>query len=94
MSRSYVAVPDDVFPTTWQVRNGRARRRVTVPDFATALALVVAIGAAAEEHDHHPDIWFGWGYLEISCHTHATGGLTDADLALVTAVERILAARW
>ena len=54
---------------------------------------MVAIGAEAEALGHHPDVSFGWGYLEISCHTHLTGTLADADVALAAAVDRILAAR-
>lgn len=92
MTRRYGPVPDDAFPATWLVADGRARRRITLPDFASALRLVVAIGAEADALDHHPDLAFGWGYLEISCHTHVTGGLTDADVALVHAVDRVLAA--
>ena len=89
--RRYGPVPDVAFPATWLVDNGRVRRRITLPDFASALRLVVAIGAEAELLGHHPDLTFGWGYLEISCQTQSTGGLTDADVTLVHAIDRVLA---
>ncbi len=90
MPRRYIPASDDAFPATWRITDGRAGRRVTLPDFASALRLAVAIGAEAEALAHHPDVAFGWGYLEISCTTHDAGGLTDADVALAHAVERVL----
>lgn len=92
-TRRYNPAPEDAFSARWLVADGRVRRRITLPDFASALELVVALGAEAEALGHHPDLSFGWGYLEISCHTHVTDGLTDADVALAAAVDRILDAR-
>ena len=41
-----------------------------------ALAFVNRIGDIAEAQNHHPDIHFGWGYVEVVLTTHSAGGLT------------------
>lgn len=64
-------------------------RRFERPDFATALQLVNAIGAAAEAVQHHPDLRLGWGRVEVELHTHDLGGLCRADFVLAARIERI-----
>lgn len=56
------------------------------PDFASALAFAVRLGAVADERDHHPDILVGWGKASVLWTTHDAGGITrlDLDLAEVT----------
>ena len=60
-------------------------RTYALPDFATALALAVRIGMAAEKRDHHPDLLVGWGKLRVTWTTHDAGGITELDLALAAA---------
>lgn len=60
------------------------------PDFASALAAVNAIGAIAEREGHHPDIKFGWGYLEVTSYTHAIGGLHKNDFILAAKIDAAL----
>jgi 4a-hydroxytetrahydrobiopterin dehydratase len=50
--------------------------------FADALAYVNAVGALAEEMDHHPDIDIRWNRVTLRLSTHSAGGITDADLEL------------
>lgn len=57
-------------------------------DYDTALALVDAIGAAAAEADHHPDLRLGWGRVDVRLSSHDVHGLTERDLRLA---ERITA---
>ena len=68
-------------------------RRFTFPDFQTALDFVVAIGAVAEAAGHHPDITFGWGYVEVSLYTHAIKGLQRADFVLAAKIDALPAAK-
>jgi 4a-hydroxytetrahydrobiopterin dehydratase len=67
----------------------RIARDFTFPDFATALAFVVHIGATAEAAGHHPDIALGWGYANIALHTHAIGGLQRADFVLAAKIDAL-----
>lgn len=58
-------------------------RRYQFANFAEAYAFVERVSALAEAANHHPDIRFGWGYVELVLFSHDVGGLTarDAELA-------------
>ena len=58
-------------------------------DFAEALKMVNAVGALAESEGHHPDIRFGWGYLEITTYTHAVKGLSRNDFILAAKIDAL-----
>lgn len=58
-------------------------------NFAGALALVNRIAALAELEGHHPDISFGWGYVEIILTTHAADGLTRNDFIVATKIDAL-----
>ena len=58
-------------------------------DFATALAFVNAVGALAEEMDHHPDVDIRWNKVTLRLSTHSAGGLTELDLTLAARVDAI-----
>ena len=58
-------------------------------DFAAALAFVNAVGAEAEQRDHHPDIDLRWNTVTLVLSTHSAGGLTEADLDLAGAISRL-----
>ena len=49
-------------------------RQYDVPDFKQALGLVEVISEKAEEEGHHPEITFGWGFVQIRMWTHKIKG--------------------
>ena len=54
---------------------------------AAALALIAAIGAAAQQRDHHPDVDWRYRHVFLRCSTHSVGGqVTDRDIDLAGAV--------
>lgn len=61
--------------------------RQTFPDFRSALAFVNRVGELAEREDHHPDIYFGWGYVECHLTTHSSHGLTANDFILAAKID-------
>lgn len=73
----------------WEIVDGRLRRRFSFGNFAEALAFVHRVGAEAEQQHHHPVIRFGWGFAEISLHTHKIGGLTKSDFVLAARIDRL-----
>ena len=73
----------------WQVENDILSRRFEFANFAEALDFVNKVGAIAEKHDHHPDIKFGWGYVEISLTTHDRSGITAFDFAVANEISKI-----
>ncbi len=59
------------------------------PDFRGALKFVNHVGELAEEQGHHPDIWLGWGKVEITTWTHKINGLTESDFILAAKIDQI-----
>ena len=64
-------------------------RRFTFPDFTSALAAMVRVGFEAEALGHHPDWANSYNRLEVRLTTHDAGGLTEKDLALARAFDRL-----
>ncbi|MGH7738341.1 MAG: 4a-hydroxytetrahydrobiopterin dehydratase [Candidatus Tyrphobacter sp.] len=54
-------------------------RKYRFDDFAGALRGADAVGAIAEEQQHHPDLHVAWGRLSVEIWTHKIGGLTESD---------------
>lgn len=67
----------------------KIEKSYTFADFAGALLFVNAVGEIAEEHNHHPDIVFGWGRAKISLSTHSVGGLSENDFILAAKIDAI-----
>lgn len=75
----------------WEIIGGHnLKRRFTFKDFAGSLAFVNKVGALAESEGHHPDISFGWGYVEITLFTHAVDGLSENDFILAAKIDALL----
>ena len=75
--------------TDWKIEGVNLQKRYEFANFAAALSFVNRVGAIAERLDHHPDIYFGWGYAEFSITTHDAGGLTHHDFDLAKEIEGI-----
>jgi len=74
----------------WHVVSERElEREFHFPDFAAALAFTNAVGAIAEELNHHPDIHLGWGRARIVTWTHAIDGLSEHDFELAKRIDAI-----
>ena len=70
-------------------RGGTAALHVgfTAASVADALALIAAIGAIAEELDHHPDLDWRYRRVVIRSTTHSAGGrVTAQDVALAARI--------
>ena len=67
--------------------------RFTTADFASALDLVDAIGAAAEAADHHPDLRLSWGRVDVTLSSHDVGGVTQRDVRLAREISDLAGAR-
>jgi len=74
----------------WSLTGAAIEKEFVFKDFAAALAFVNAVGAKAEEADHHPDILLhGWNKVRITLSTHSAGGLTDFDIRLAREIESL-----
>jgi 4a-hydroxytetrahydrobiopterin dehydratase len=70
----------------WRHLLSGIRARFRTGDFATGLALVDRIGAAAEEADHHPDISLTYPEVIVTLSSHDVGGITSRDLDLARTI--------
>jgi 4a-hydroxytetrahydrobiopterin dehydratase len=62
-------------------------------DFTEAFAFMTRIALAAEKMDHHPEWSNVYNKVEITLSTHDAGGLSENDIALATAIDKVFAAR-
>ncbi len=77
----------------WRVILASMRTRFRAGSFPAAAALVTTIAELAEQAQHHPDVDVRYpDIVQVVLTTHATGGLTDADVALARAISAAAAA--
>lgn len=76
----------------WELTHGNTRlfKSTLFYDFKTPMNFVIQIGALAEEQDHHPEITFGWGHLEIEIWTHKIENLVESDFILAAKIDRLM----
>lgn len=65
--------------------------RVGSGGFTAGLALVEAIGAAAEAMDHHPDVDLRYTHVDLRLTSHDTGGVTRRDVRLARTISALVA---
>lgn len=75
----------------WAYLIGGLQTRIVTPDFATGLAIVNAIGAAAEEMDHHPDVDLRYSHVDVRLTSHDARGVTERDVRLARRISEIVA---
>ena len=77
--------------TLWEVKENKATRRIKFENYLCTLSFINAVGFFAERINHHPDISFGYNWLQISFQTHdADNQLTKKDLMAIKAVEDLI----
>jgi 4a-hydroxytetrahydrobiopterin dehydratase len=86
---------DQAVQARLETLQGWARREKTIcktfrfDDFRGALDFVVRMSAAADEQDHHPDVFIHWNELTLTLWTHASGGLTERDFRLAATIDQM-----
>jgi len=73
----------------WEFRDARIVKEFERTDFRAAVGFVVAISFEAEAADHHPDLDVRYNRVKVSLSTHSEGGVTDKDLKLATAIDKL-----
>ena len=75
----------------WALReDGKAiTRTLTFADFNEAFGFMTRAALVAEKMDHHPE-WFNvYKTVEVTLSNHDAGGVTDLDIKLAEAMDRI-----
>lgn len=65
--------------------------RFATGDFAAGLRFVSAVGEAAEEAGHHPDVTLTYPRVDIALISHDVGAITDRDVDLARRISAIAA---
>ena len=74
----------------WSQRPDALERDFEFDDFKAAMEFVNRVADAAEELNHHPDIFVhGWNKVRLTLSTHDSGGLTDADHELSRRIDEV-----
>ncbi len=60
-------------------------------DFSEAFGFMVRVALAAEAANHHPDWSNSYNKVTISLSTHSAGGITDNDIKLAAAIDKLVA---
>jgi 4a-hydroxytetrahydrobiopterin dehydratase len=64
-------------------------RKFVFEDFSEAFGFMTRAAMAAEQLNHHPE-WFNvYKTVEVTLSTHDAGGLTDLDIKLAQAMNRL-----
>lgn len=74
----------------WERDGGTISKTYVLKGWKSALAFVASVGDAAAAIDHHPDIHLeGYKTVRVVSTTHATGGISQADIDLAEAIDGI-----
>jgi 4a-hydroxytetrahydrobiopterin dehydratase len=65
------------------------RRRYVFSAYTRGLGFVLAAAEHAERVDHHPDLTLGYRWVVAVLTTHVSKGITQRDLDLATALDRM-----
>lgn len=75
----------------WRVLADRdaIARTFEFKDFSAAFGFMARAALVAEKLDHHPEWTNVWNRVEVTLSTHDAGGLTERDVALAEAMDKI-----
>jgi 4a-hydroxytetrahydrobiopterin dehydratase len=75
----------------WRMTDGRdaIQKTFKFKDFSEAFGFMARAALVAEKMDHHPEWSNVWNRVDVTLSTHSAGGLTELDLKLAEAMDRI-----
>lgn len=75
----------------WQMLARALHARFATGDFATGLTLATAIGKAADEANHHPDLDLRYPHLDVALISHDVGSITRRDIDMARRISALAA---
>lgn len=81
-------------PDGWTLEDGGKAlvRTINFKNFSEAFGFLTRVALHAEKADHHPEFTNVWNRVDFRLTTHDAGGVTERDLKLAEAINRILGA--
>jgi 4a-hydroxytetrahydrobiopterin dehydratase len=73
----------------WDLVDGKLHRELRFADFVEAFGYMTRLALIAEKSDHHPEWSNVYDRVVIDLRTHDAGGITERDLALAAAANRL-----
>ena len=78
-------------PEGWRLEEGDKAllRTLKFKDFSEAFGFLSRVALHAEKVDHHPEFTSVWNRVDFRLTTHDTGGVTERDVKLAEAINRL-----
>jgi 4a-hydroxytetrahydrobiopterin dehydratase len=78
-------------PAGWTFEeDGKALvRSFKFADFSEAFGVLTRVALHAEKNDHHPEFTSVWNRVDFRLTSHDAGGVTDRDISLAQAINRL-----
>jgi len=78
-------------PEGWMLENGGKAliRILKFKDFSEAFGFLTRVALYAEKADHHPEFTNVWNRVDFRLTSHDAGEVTDRDIALAKAINRL-----
>ena len=78
-------------PDGWTMEDGGKAlvRSLKFTDFSEAFGFLTRVALHAEKADHHPEFTNVWNRVDFRLTSHDAGGVTDRDVALAEAINRL-----
>ena len=75
----------------WAMLEGRdaIHKTFKFKDFSAAFGFMTRAALVAEKMDHHPEWSNVWNTVDVTLSTHDAGGLTDRDVKLAQAMDKL-----
>ena len=78
-------------PAGWTREGDALTKSFRFRDFSEAFAFLTRVALHAEKADHHPEFTSVWNRVDFRLTSHDAGTVTDRDLGLAEAIERLAA---
>jgi 4a-hydroxytetrahydrobiopterin dehydratase len=78
-------------PYGWSLEEGgkALNRSFRFKDFSEAFAFLTRVAMHAEKVNHHPEFTNVWNRVDFRLTTHDSGGVTERDVKLAEAINRL-----
>jgi len=80
-------------PEGWMLEDGGKAlvRTFKFKDFSEAFGFLARVALVSEKADHHPEFTSVWNRVDFRLTSHDAGGVTERDVKLAQAINRIVA---
>jgi len=75
----------------WSLKNGKLHRELKFKSFTQAFGFMAQVAILAEKANHHPE-WFNvYSKVVIDLTTHEASGISQRDVELASAIDKVVA---